>query len=90
MKEGFITSMLSEGGKISHKRVIAVGISVVLAWVIVYATLRACVATERKAIIDATMIFILVMTGVATLPQLISLVRGTPPPKEDEPKKDQP
>jgi len=30
------------------------------------------------------------MAGVTTIPQIVSLVRGTPAPKEDEPKKDTP
>lgn len=74
----FFESMLSEKGKISHKRVIAVGIAAVLAWAIVYAMLRSGTAPERKNLIDGAMIFILIITGVTTVPQIISLVRGTP------------
>lgn len=82
MKENIFTSMLTEGGKISHKRWISVSIGAVLAWAICYAAVKASNATERKAVIDATMLFILVMSGVATLPQLISLIRGNAAPKE--------
>jgi small neutral amino acid transporter SnatA (MarC family) len=80
----FLESMLSQGGKVSHKRVIAVGITAVLAWAIVYAMLRASTAPERKLLIDGIMIFVLIMSGVATVPQIVSLVKGTPAPKEEE------
>lgn len=86
MKENFFASMVMEGGKISHKRVISVGIAVVLAWSIIYSILKANGASDRIAIIHATMIFIGVMSGVATVAQIVSLVRGTPPPKDDETK----
>jgi len=79
--------MVMEGGKISHKRVIAVGIAMVLAWAIIYSILKATGASDRIAIIHATMIFIGIMSGVATVPQIVSLLRGTPAPKEDETKK---
>ncbi len=88
MKENFLTSMLMEGGKISHKRWIAVSIAAILGWCIIYAIVHAKVATERQAIINSTMIFILIMSGVATVAQVISLIKGTPPPKEDETKKE--
>lgn len=80
----FLESMLSEGGKISHKRVIAFMISVVLGWAIVYAMLRANTAPERKTLIDGIMIFVLIMTGVATVPQIMSIIKGTPPPKDEQ------
>lgn len=89
MKENFFTSMLSEGGKISHKRWIAVTIAAVLCWAIIYATVKAITASERLSIILATMAFILIMSGVTTAPQLLSIWRGTPPPKEEE-QKDKP
>ena len=82
MKENWFTSMLSEGGKISHKRWISVTIAAILGWAICYAIIHAGTATERKAVIDATMLFVLVMSGVATIAQIVSLVRGTPQPKE--------
>lgn len=87
MKENFFTSMLSEGGKISHKRWISVTVAATLVWVIVYATLKANNASERLSIIIATMCFVAVLVGVATLPQIVSLFRGTPLPKDDETKK---
>ena len=81
-----LESMLSQNGKVSHKRVIAVAIAAVLAWAIVYAMLRANTAPERKTLIDGIMIFVLIMSGVATVPQIVSLVKGTPPPKEEDKK----
>lgn len=86
MKENFFTSMLMEGGKISHKRWISVTVAAILVWVIVYATLKANNASERLSIIMATMAFILVMSGVATMAQLLGLWKGTP--VKDETKKD--
>lgn len=83
MKDNFLNSMFSEGGKISHKRWIAVTIAAVLAWVIVYATSKAANASERQSIIVATMVFVLVLTGVTTIPQVIALFRGGSIPKDD-------
>ena len=89
MKDTFFNSMVSEGGKISHKRWITVTVAAALVWAIVYGTLKAVNASERLAIIIATMAFILVMAGVATIPQLMAIWKGTTPPKDDEPKNDQ-
>lgn len=41
MKENWFNSMLMEGGKISHKRWIAVSISAILAWGIIFALVKA-------------------------------------------------
>lgn len=99
MKENFFTSMFSEKGKISHKRWISVTTGAVLCWIIVFSAVMAKTADERKAIIVATMTFILIMSGVATVPQIISFWRGAPAPKDegeklesggDRPKKDPP
>jgi hypothetical protein len=86
MKDNFFNSMMSEGGKISHKRWISVTIAAVLTWVIVYATLRATDASERLSIIWATMAFILIMAGVTTVPQIIGLWKGTPVKEDDDTK----
>lgn len=90
MKENWFNSMLMEGGKISHKRVISVACAAVLVWGITYAVVKALNDTGRYNIIVATMVFILVMAGVTTIPQIVGLIRGTPPPKDEptEPKKD--
>jgi len=73
-----------EGGKISHKRVIAVTIAAILGWGIIYSVVHARAANERQAIINSTMIFVLVMSGVATVAQVVSLIRGGKPEDKDE------
>ena len=87
MKDNFFTSMLSEGGKISHKRFIAVLFSLFAVWAGIY------IVTHYKefalTVFGYTLISIGVLTGVTTLPQIVSLIRGTPPPKDEEPKKDE-
>jgi uncharacterized membrane protein YdjX (TVP38/TMEM64 family) len=88
MKENFFTSMISEKGKISHKRFISVVIAGVLCWTIIFSTLKATLPAERQTLINAVMIFILIMSGVATVAQVVSLVKGTPPPKGEENKTD--
>ena len=79
MSENFFTSMLSDTGKISSKRWISITTGAVLLWIIVYSTLKAVNASERLSIIVATMCFIALMAGVATMPQLISLWKGGNP-----------
>lgn len=88
--ESFLGKMMSENGLPSSKRWIAATLAAVLAWCIVYSTLNATSASERLSIIVANMCFIGVMIGVATFPQIISLIKGTPAPKDEvvEPKKD--
>ncbi len=86
MKENFITSMLMEGGKISHKRWISVSTAAVLLWGIIYAVVNAANDNGRYNILVATGIFILIMSGVATIAQIASIIRGTPSPKDEEPK----
>jgi len=72
MKENFFTSMFSEGGKISHKRWISVTIAAVLAWAIMYTVVQS--PDLRAIMVKATMVFILIMSGVATIPQIIKLI----------------
>jgi len=83
MADNFLKSMMSEGGKISHKRWIAATIAAVLGWAIAYSIMKANVSAERYSILVATMTFILILTGVTTVPQIVSFFRGTPPPKDD-------
>jgi len=91
-----IREFFSENGQGSSKRWIAISISGVLAWGIIYALCRASSDSARQALINSTMIFVLVMSGVATVAQIVTLVRGGSPAKEegntldktDEPKKD--
>lgn len=87
MKENFFTSMVMEGGKISHKRVISVFMTIAALFMIGYATLH--YKEYIVHIFDWTLVFILVMSGVATVAQVVSLIKGTPEPK-DEAKTDQP
>jgi uncharacterized membrane protein YbaN (DUF454 family) len=74
MKENFFNSMFSENGKISHKRWISVTIAAVLAWGIMFTIIES--PALRAIMVKSTMVFILIMSGVATVPQIISLVRN--------------
>lgn len=88
--ESFLGKMMSENGMPSSKRWAAAITTATLQWVIVYSTLKANNASERIAIIWATILFIITLLGIATFPQIVSLIKGTPAPKEDviEPKKE--
>jgi len=78
MKDNFLNSMFSEGGKISHKRVISILVSIVIcagsAWTIY----------KHPALISDTLhwllVFVLLMSGVATVAQIVALWKGTPQP----------
>ena len=85
MKENFLTSMLMEGGKISHKRWISVTTALVLLWGIIYAVVHSVNDAGRYNILVASGIFVLIMSGVATIAQIVSIFTRTPPPKEDTP-----
>lgn len=83
----FIKSMLSEqDGSISHKRWISVTVAAALTWGIIYAIVWATNDTGRYNVIVATMVFILVMSGVATVAQIASIIKGSPESKDDKPK----
>jgi len=82
MKENFITSMLSEGGKISHKRFISVICTLVVCFLATFSTLKH--SHFIPDILHSFLIFIAVMSGVATVAQIVSLVNRTPEPKEEE------
>jgi len=81
-----LTDFFSENGNGSSKRLIAITISIILGWSIIYGVTKAVAASERYNIITATMIFVLIMSGVATVAQIMSIVKGTPPPKDEEEK----
>ena len=88
-----IKGFFSENGQGSSKRWIAISIAAVLGWGITYALVRATTDTARQALINSTMIFVLVMSGVATIAQIVTLVRGGSPAKDegntiDKPKND--
>jgi len=80
MKE-FINSMLSEGGKISHKRVISVMCTATVCFMATWATVK--YPEHITHISDNFLIFIAVMSGVATVAQIVTLVRGNPPAKDE-------
>jgi hypothetical protein len=74
MKETFFTSMFSEGGKVSHKRVISFFWALAAIFVVTYITLN------YKEYITETMkwlfVCVLLMSGVATVGQIIQLWKG--------------
>lgn len=82
MADNFLKSMFSEGGKISHKRVISILVSIVIclgsAWTIY----------KHPALISDTLhwllVFVLLMSGVATVAQIMAIWKGTPAPKDEE------
>lgn len=78
-----IKGFFSENGQGSSKRWIAISIAGVLGWGITYALVRATTDTARQALINSTMIFVLVMSGVATIAQIVTLVRGGSPAKDE-------
>lgn len=81
--DSFLGQMMSENRMPSSKRWAAAITTATLQWVIVYSTLKANNASERLAIIWATISFIIVLLGIATMPQIISFIKGTPIPKEE-------
>jgi hypothetical protein len=83
-----IKEFFQENGKGSSKRWIAISIAGVLGWGLIFAITRATTDSARQALINSTMIFILIMSGVATVAQIVSIVRGGAVKKEDEPKPD--
>lgn len=84
-----IKDFFSENGRGSSKRWIAISIASVLGWAIVYACTRATTDTARQALVNSTMIFVLIMSGVATVAQIASIIKGTPSKaQEDQPKTD--
>jgi EamA domain-containing membrane protein RarD len=84
----FLGKMMSENGQPSSKRWIAVTVAAALTWGICYAITHATTASDRKNVLDATMLFVLIMAGVATIAQITSLIKGTPQPKDDDTKKE--
>ena len=88
MNENFFISMVSEGGKISHKRVISVITAIVLCFSIVWTIVK--YESFTLDTIHSTMLFILVMSGVATVAQIISVWKGGNAPadttKDEQPK----
>ncbi len=70
----FFKDMLSEGGKISHKRWISVTVAAAICYGILY------VIHHYKDLISSTlnsaMIFVAIMSGVATVAQVAAILKG--------------
>jgi hypothetical protein len=81
MKDNFINSMLGEGGKISHKRFISVLLSLAVTFVLIWATVK--YKELITGMYNSALIFISVMSGVATVGQIVALVKGTPETKQE-------
>jgi hypothetical protein len=94
MNDNFFISMISEGGKISHKRWISVTVAAALIWAIVYAVIHGGTDVARKDVIQSVMVFILIMSGVATVAQIAGIFKGTAAtaqqPEPPEPPAEQP
>jgi len=90
MNDNFINSMLGEGGKISHKRFISVLLSLAVTFVLIWATVK--YKELITGMYNSALIFISVMSGVATVGQIVALVKGGQAPKEEtkteQPKQD--
>jgi len=82
MKDNFFNSMFSEGGKISHKRWISVTCSAVVCFISTWAAVH--YPQFIPGILNSLLIFISVMSGVATVAQIASIITRTPQPKEKE------
>ena len=76
--------MLGEGGSVSHKRFISVCIAMCTCFGVVYVVLHYKDLTLD--ILHSSMIFVLIMSGVATVAQITSLITRTPTPDKNEPK----
>ncbi len=77
----FIISMLSESGKVSHKRFISVSITGVICFISVWSTVKYPQYIPNT--LYSLLIFVAVMSGVATVAQIVALVRGTPVKEEE-------
>lgn len=74
MKDNFFTSMFGEGGRISSKRVIAFMYACFSIWAGVY------IVTHYQqwalTVFGYTLIFLGLLLGLYTLPQVVSLIKG--------------
>jgi hypothetical protein len=82
MKENFFTSMFMEGGKVSHKRVISVMAACAAVFTVVWSVIK--YPATITDVLHSTFIFVAVMSGVATVAQIVSLVRGGSVPSQPE------
>ena len=85
----FIAGFFREDKPQSSKRLSVVFSMISLVWALNYAMVHAQTDNARQLIINSLMIFIAVMSGVATVVQITSLIRGGNTPSEPtEPKKE--
>jgi hypothetical protein len=82
MKDNFINSMLGEGGKISHKRFISVVFALCGCWA--YWFIVSKYKEFAVPCFNSVLLFIAVMSGVATVPQIVQLIKGIPTPTEPQ------
>jgi ribosome-associated toxin RatA of RatAB toxin-antitoxin module len=79
----FFQSLISEQGAMSSKRWISVTSAAALVFAIVWTIVK--YPQYIPDTIHSTMLFILVMSGVATIAQITSIIKGTP--EQPEPQK---
>lgn len=70
----FFQSLITEGTPVSHKRWISVTISAIIAYGIIL-TINKYEHQVEPVLRDA-MIFVTLMSGVATIPQIASIIKG--------------
>ena len=70
----FFQSLVTEGTPVSHKRWISVTISAIIG----YGILLTIVKYEKQVepVLRDAMIFVTLMSGVATIPQIASIIKG--------------
>lgn len=83
MKENFFTSMLSEQGKVSHKRFISLVCTIVVCFVSIWAAVK--YPQYITEVFRGLLIFISVMSGVATVAQVLSIWKGTQEKAQEPP-----
>ncbi len=74
----FFTSMLSESGKVSHKRFISITVGLMLLWVIAYCVKHATTDASRQEVMNSIMWFLGSVMGITVLPQMGSIIKGKP------------
>lgn len=80
----FIAGFFREDKPQSSKRLSVVFSMISLVWALNYAMVHAQTDNARQLIINSLMIFIAVMSGVATVAQIVSLVKGSPEPSKTD------
>lgn len=69
--------MFSEAGDVSHKRWISVTVSATICFTAVWVDLK--YPALITGVFNTSCLFVAVMSGVATVAQIVSLIKGTPP-----------